>query len=249
MASVTSIPPEALEWLIGPERTSVLLVGASGGYASLLARAGHSVTVVDSDPAMLTQFAYSIPRVHTVAAKAESLPFDPKYFSVVLAIQNFHTFAPGLALEEWARVLRDEGRVAMAYITRDDSVPWVKKLKRIVQAHLPEAMTSEYGADMLSALKDSAYFPHIEKKSYRLWLPSTRAQLQDNARHASGAESLSEADLGSMLDEIGQLYDEYARVPDPLQLPYQILCIRAQVDHSTLSASLIPGDDALSISL
>jgi len=249
MASVTSIPPEAFEWLIGPERTSVLLVGAAGGYASLLARAGHAVTVVDPDPAMLTQFTYSNPRVHAVAAKAESLPFDPQYFSVVLAIQNVHTFAPGLALGEWARVLREEGRVGVAYISRDDSVPLVKKLKRIVQARLPEAMTSEYGADMVSALADSAYFPHPEKKSYRLWLPSTRAQLQDSARHASGAESLSEADLDSMLDEIGQLYDEYDRIPDPLQLPYQILCIRAQVDHSTITDSLIPGDDSLSISL
>jgi len=249
MASVTSIPPEALEWLVGPERASVLLVGASGGYASVLARAGHSVTVVDSDPAMLKQFSYSFPRVHTVVAKAESLPFDPKIFSAVLSIQNFHTFAPGLALGEWARVLREEGRVGIAYIMRDDSVPWVKKLKKIVQARLPEAMTSEYGADAVSAFSGSVFFPHIEKKSYRLWLPSTRAQLQENARHATGAESLSEADLDAMLDEIGELYDEYARVPDPLQLPYQILCIRAQVDHSTLSATLIPGNDSLSISL
>ena len=249
MASVTTIPPEALEWLIGPERASILLVGASGGYASVLARAGHSVTVVDSDPATLTQFSYSFPRVHTVAAKAESLPFDPKIFSAVLAIQNFHTFAPGLALGEWARVLREEGRVGIAYILRDDSVPWVKKLKKIVQARLPEAMISEYGADALSALSHSVYFPQVEKKSYRLWLPSTRTQLQDNARRASGAESLPEPDLSAMLDEIGELYDQYARVPDPLQLPYQILCIRAQVDHSKLTTSLIPGDDGLSISL
>ena len=248
MASVTTIPPEALEWLIGPERATILLVGASG-YASVLSRAGHSVTVVDADPAALTQFSYSIPRVHTVAAKAECLPFDPKIFSVVLAIQNFHTFAPGLALGEWARVLSEGGRVGVAYIMRDDSVPWVKKLKRIVQARLPEAMTGEYGADAVSALSDSEYFPHMEKKSYRLWLPATRAQLQDNARHAAGAELLPEADLTSMLDKIGELYDEYARVPDPLQLPYQILCIRATVDHSQLTASLIPGDDGLSISL
>jgi len=248
MASVTSIPPEALEWLTGPERASVLLVGASQ-YASVLARAGHSVTVVDADPATLTQFAFSFPRVHTVAAKAESLPFDPKIFSVVLAIQNFHTFAPGLALGEWARVLREEGRVGVAYIMRDDSVPWVKKLKRIVQARLPEAMTSAYEADVVSAFSGSVYFPRIEKKSYRLWLPSSRAQLQDSARHAPGAEFLAQPELDSMLDEIGQLYDEYARVPDPLQLPYQILCVRAQVDHSSLTASLIPGDDGLSISL
>jgi len=249
MAPVTTIPPEALEWLIGPERGSVLLVGTSGGYASVLSHAGYSVTVIDPDPDRLTPLSYVFPRVHTVAAKAEALPFDPKYFSVVLSIQNFHTFAPGLALGEWARVLREEGRVGVAYILRDDSVPWVKKLKKIVQARLPDAMAAEYGADAVSALSGSAYFPVVEKKSYRLWIPSTRVQLQDNARHATGAEFLPQADMDAMLDEIGALYDEYARVPDPLQLPYQILCIRAEVDHSALTTSLIPEEDGLSISL
>lgn len=249
MASVTMIPPEALEWLTGPERASVLFLGASDAYVTILARAGHAVTVVDEDPAALSQFSYHYPRVQTVAAKAEALPFDPGYFSIVLAIQNFHTFAPGLALGEWARVLRPDGRIGLAYLTRDDSVPWVEKLKRIVQKALPEAMRGDHGVESVSALTASAYFPRVEKKSYRLWVPSTRAQLQESARHAPGAEDLASADLDAMLDQIGQLYDEYARVPDPLQLPYQIQCWRAQVDQSTLAPSLIPGDEGLSISL
>jgi len=249
MASVTMIPPAALEWLTGPERASILLVGAAGGYASLLARAGHAVTVVDHDIAALTPLESYYPRIHTVAARAESLPFDPSYFSAVLAIQNFHTFAPGLALGEWARVLRPDGRIGLAYLTRDDSVPWVKKLRRIVQGTLPEAMTSDYGVDSVAALDGSTYFPTVETKTYRLWVPSTRAQLQESARRAPGADQMEEDEISAMLDQIGELYDEYARVPDPLQLPYQIQCWRAQVDQSKLTKPLIPGDDGLSISL
>ena len=249
MAPVTTIPPAALEWLTGTERASVLLVGASGGYAAMLARAGHSVTVVDRDVDALTAITRLSGVIHVVAARGESLPFDPRLFSSVLAIQNFHTFAPGLALGEWARVLRPHGRVGLAYLTRDDSVPWVKKLRRIVQSTLPDAMTSDYGVDSVDRLNGSAYFLHTETVSFRLWVPSTRAQLQDSARHATGAEGLDPADMESMLDQIGALYDEYARVPDPLMLPYKIQCWRAEVDQSMLGPTLIRGDEGLSISL
>ena len=34
--------------------------------------------------------------------------------------------------------------------------------------------------------------------------------------------------------EVGALYDDYARVPDPLMLPFQTSCWRAEVDHSKL---------------
>jgi len=249
MASVTSIPREALEWLSGTERASILLIGASEGYATTLARMGHSVTVVDENHTVLSRLAIWHQGIHVVAAKAESLPFDPSYFQVVLAIQNLHTFAPGLALAEWARVLRPEGWVGLAYRSRDDSVPWVKKLKRIVQSHCPEAMTSEYAGQSASALEASAYFPRVETTSYRAWIPSTRAELQESARHAPGADELDEDELATMLDEIGGLYDDYARVPDPLLLPYKIECWRAKVDQSTLTTLLIPGDNGLSISL
>jgi len=249
MASISTIPPEALRWLAGDQQVSILLVGASGVYASHLADAGHSVTVVDRDPRELRSIADQRPEIHIVAAHAESLPFDPCNFSTVLAIQNFHTFAPGLALSEWARVLRSQGWIGLAYLSRDDSVPWVKRLKRIVQSYLPGAMTGDHGASSVSALFESAFFPYIEEATFRMWMPSTRAQLQDSARQAVGVEDLEQSRLDAMVEEIGLLYDEYARVPDPLLLPYQIECWRAEVDQSTMMTSLIPGDDGLSISL
>ena len=249
MASVTAIPPAVLEWLTGSERTSVLLIGAGGNHAPLLARAGHVVTVADPDPTVLSLLAAHRSWIHVVAARGDALPFDPCCFSVVLAIQNFHTFAPGLALSEWARVLKPQGRIGLAYLTRDNSVPWVQKLRRIVQAYLPTAMTSDHGVESAAALDGSSYFRQLEKMSHRLWMPSTRSQLQSSARQAPGAEDLTAEQLEAMLEQIGQLYDEYARVPDPLQLPYQIQCWRARVDQTELTSSLIPGDDGLSISL
>ena len=45
---------------------------------------------------------------------------------MVTSSQNLHKFAPGLALSEIARVLRPGGHLAVAYNTRDDTVPWVR---------------------------------------------------------------------------------------------------------------------------
>jgi len=241
------MPSAALDWLAGPEPAPILVVGATGGYAGLLARAGHTVTVVDADPSALQGLADQ--GLHAAAAKAEALPFDPCYFSAVVAIQNFHTLAPGLALSEWARVLAPGGKIGLAYLTRDDSVPWVRKLRRIVQAHLVDAMTSDYGTGSISALTGSAYFPKVESASFRVWVPSTRQQLQDSASTAAGADALEPSELALMLNEIGELYDEYARVPEPMLLPYQVQCWRAEVDHSSMTTALIPGHDGLSISL
>jgi len=247
MASVTAFPPAALEWLTGHERTSVLLVGASAAHASALARAGHAITVVDPDRAALVRTRRSW--IHVAVARPEALPFSPRSFAVVVAIQNFHTLAPGLALGEWARVLKGDGRIAIAYFSRDDSVPWVKKLKAIVQTRLPDAMATDHGPESVSALHGSVYFPAVETTTFRLWTPSTRAQLQDMVRHAAGADQLDEATMTGLLDEVGALYDEYARAPEPLQLPYRVQCWRAQVDQTHLAAELIPGDHGLSITL
>jgi len=236
MASVSALPRAALEWLVGTTRGSILMVGASESYASVLTRAGHSVTVIDPDEKATAQLSAQRFWVHVAVARAEALPFDPSCFSTVLAIQSFHTVDAKRALPQWARALNEGGRVALVYVIRDDSVPWVKKLKGIVQSHLPQAMTSDYGTESVSGLEDSIYFPRIEKTSFRLWVPSTRAQLQESARQAPGAAELPPEELALMLDEIGRLYDRYARAPEPMLLPYQILCWRAQVERVELSS-------------
>ncbi|MCL2482215.1 MAG: class I SAM-dependent methyltransferase [Propionibacteriaceae bacterium] len=249
MASVSMIPRAALEWLVGVERSSILLMGAAGGYPLTLVRAGHAVTVVDTDAALLKAVAARHVMLHTVVAKGESLPFDPCCFSTVLSIQNFHEYSTAQALGAWARVLRPHGRIGVAYVTRDDSVPWVKKLRRIVQSRLPGAMINDYGVESVAALQGSTYFPRPQQMTFRMWVPSTRAQLQDSARRAAGAEDLEEDQITQMLEEVGQLYDEYARPPDPLMLPYQMQCWRAEVDQATLTTTLRRRDSGLSISL
>jgi SAM-dependent methyltransferase len=242
MASRLVVPPAAVEWLVGEKPATVLVIGASGGYAGLLLGAGHDVSVVDRDFVRVTSLLAryeSFPNLHVAVGRGEALPFDPGIFDVVVSIQNFHTMAPGLALSEWARVLKPGGWVALAYIKRDDSIPWVKKLAQLIHSKLPNAMRGDYGDDAMAGLDDSPYFPAAESRSFRLWAPCSRAQLQAQARHAAGADNLNAVELDYLVDEIGRLYDTYARVPDPLQLPYTLVGRRGLVDHSELTATVV----------
>ena len=51
-----------------------------------------------------------------------------------------------------------------------------------------------------------------------------------------------------LLAEVGQLYDSSARAPDPLLLPFQASCWRAEVDHSRMAIE-DDWDDVLQIAL
>jgi len=240
---------EALNWLTGAERGNVLLVGASVNYGPALARAGNAVTVIDPNLKAVRMTTGAWSRIRGVVGTSEELPFDPRLFSAVVSVQNFHTLNLGVTLAECARVLRPQGRIGVAYVIRDDSVPWVKKLKKIVHQYLPNAMTNDQGTASVSALYESGYFPRVDTTSFRLWVPSTRTQLQNSARGAPGADQLDDAEREDMVNEIGKLYDSYARVPDPMMLPYQIKCWRAQVDQSNITAPLVQEDEGLSIAL
>jgi SAM-dependent methyltransferase len=177
------------------------------------------------------------------------MPFDAQQFDRVMCPQNLHTFAPGLVLAEIARVLAPGGRLCLTYLTRDDSVPWVKRLVAAVRAHLPTAMTGAYGEESISSVEQSDYFPAVEAHTNRVWIPCSRTNLVDMALAATGADALDAGHRADLASAVGAVYDASARPPEPLQLPYRLACWRATVDHSELSKPLPETDDALHISL
>jgi SAM-dependent methyltransferase len=239
----------AVDWLAGGSQGPTLILGrASAAFASGL-RGRHRLTLVDRDRDAVSELLRRAPSGLPMVAAAEALPLAPCSFDRVLLAQNFHTFAPGLALSEFARVLRPGGRLGIAYTVRDDSVPWVKRLVTLVRRYDPEAMAGAYGTDSLQALTDSAYFPQIETRSFRRWVPITRPGLVDLVARTSSARRLDEDTRAALLAEVGAVYDNSARPPEPLLLPYRISCWLAEVDHTELTAPLDLPDEGLRIPL
>jgi hypothetical protein len=63
------------------------------------------------------------------------------------------------------------------------------------------------------------------------------------------AQQLDDATRDALLADVAALYENAARPPEPLLLPYRVLCWRAQVDHTELTAPLDLPDDGLQIQL
>jgi len=237
----TGFPATADAWLVpGPCR--VLAIGrASASAAVRLRRAGCEVTLVEKDPAALASLEGRLGDVSVLAGSADALPLRPAGFDVVLIHQGLHLVAPGLALAEFARVLAPGGRLALAYTTRDDSVPWVRRLARILQSFDPELMT---GRDVASvaALDGCGYFPEVENRDFRMWVPVSRDEMLAMVRRSPRLAGLPHAESVRLESLVAEVYDSSARQPEPLALPYAVQCWRAEVCQDEFTSRLIDVD-------
>ena len=226
-------PDAAAAWMVAEDRSRVLDLGSgSGGFAVMLQGAGHEVFCLDRAVDRVAGLPDRLgSRLH-VAGRVESLPFLSCDFDVVTAAATLHRFAPGLALTE----------------IRDDTVPWVRRLSGILQQADPEAMRGDFGADSVNQLADSPYFLRLERRNFRNWVPITRPQLLAMVERRPAVRTLEAWRRDELLAEVGQLYDGSARAPDPLLLPFQASCWRAEVDHSRMAIE-DDWDDVLQIAL
>ena len=222
--------------MAGAEPMRVLDLGAGhGGFAAMLSDAGHEVFCIDRTVELVAGLPARLGTHRHVVGRVESLPFLSCHFDVVTAAQTLHHFAAGLPLSEIARVLKPGGQLAIAYNTRDDTVPWVRRLIALMREADPESMRGDYGEDSVEKVAESPYFGLFERRNFRNWMPITRDGLISMVERRPAVGQLNPTARDRLLREVGGLYDSSARRPDPLMLPFQTSCWRVEVDHSKLA--------------
>jgi SAM-dependent methyltransferase len=222
--------------MAGPEPMRVLDLGAGhGGFAAMVSDAGHEVFCIDRTVELVAGLPARLGTHRHVVGRVESLPFLSCHFDVVTAAQTLHHFAAGLPLSEIARVLKPGGQLAIAYNTRDDTVPWIRRLIALMREADPESMRGDYGEDSVEKVAESPYFGLFERRNFRNWMPITRDGLISMVERRPAVGQLNPTARDRLLREVGGLYDSSARRPDPLMLPFQTSCWRVEVDHSKLA--------------
>lgn len=216
-------PPEAAPWLVGRRAVSVLELGAGTGRLTTdLVALGHDVVATDPLPEMLRLLSTRLPDVRTTVASAEDLPLPDRSVDVVVSAQAFHWFDPARALPEIARVLRPGGQVALVWNDRDERIPWVRRLGRVIG-------NAQQQLDPTHTLLGSGLFGFVESTTMRHWQQVDRELLRDLVRSRSNVAVMSDSERTRVLAEVDALYDEYGRGADGMRLPYVTRCYRAVV--------------------
>lgn len=218
-----SYPREAVEWLTGRVPATVVELGAgTGKLTDRLVEAGHDVLATDPLDEMLAHLRLRHPGLRVVNATAEAIPAATRSVDTVVAAQAFHWFDHERALREVARVLKPEGRIALVWNQRDERIPWVRRLGRLIGSQ-------DQDVDPTEVLVSSKLFGYVEEETFRFWQPLRRTELRDLALSRSNVAVLDPMAQERLLRKVGELFDEYQTGPDGLLLPYRTLCFRAVV--------------------
>ncbi|MGH3412851.1 MAG: class I SAM-dependent methyltransferase [Marmoricola sp.] len=218
-----SYPAEAATWLTGHGRHVVLDLGAgTGKLTRVLADAGHRVYATDPSVEMLAHLRRAAPEAHATVGTAEQIPVASRSIDVVVCAQAFHWFDHEAALPEIARVLRPGGCLALVWNQRDEGIPWVRKLGRLIG-------TEGQDEDLVKPLRETPYFGFVEERQFRIWQKLDRDTLMDLVRSRSYIAVMPEDERAALLTEVGSLYDDYGRGHDGMLLPYLTNCYRAVV--------------------
>ena len=252
--SQPAFPQAALDWLAPVDADGrplpaprVLLLGrAVAPLATALDRRGARLVACDTSRAGVRTLLNRAPRALPTVADPERLPFTPMAFDAVHVHQSLHTLSAA-ALASIARVLAPGGHLAVSYTVRDDSVPWVRRLTALLRDVDPQAMAGAYGTDSIDRLEASPHYAAVAERGHRLWVPISRVDLLGMV--AKRFPDLEQDRLSRLMADVGDLYETSARVPEPLLLPYRVVCWRALVDHSEFTSQLAPPEDGVRIRL
>jgi SAM-dependent methyltransferase len=143
-------PPAAVEAILreaaaGPGRTLLELGAGTGKLTRALVGSGARVVALEPVAGMRAVLAEVVPEAEIVDAVAEDVPLPAASADAVVAAQAFHWFDPERATAEIARVLRPGGLVALLWNRRDERVPWVAALSRLLDAHSAEVPRYQHG--------------------------------------------------------------------------------------------------------
>ncbi|MDZ5664093.1 class I SAM-dependent methyltransferase [Nocardioides sp. zg-1308] len=218
-----SYPVEAAAWLAGGEAKVVLELGAgTGKLTRQLVDQGHAVFATEPDEAMLAMLHERVPEVSAKVATAEEIPANDRSVDVVVVAQAFHWFDHEAALVEIARVLKPGGHLALVWNSRDERIPWVRRMGDILGRQDSNTSSAQH-------LAESELFGAMEEASFKHWQEVNRETVLDLARSRSSFATMDDAARERHLAELLAFYEDYGRGMDGMQVPYVTRCYRAAV--------------------
>ena len=180
---------------IGPGSRVLDMASGTGKLTRALVDAGATCVAAEPSASMRASFATVLP---TVA-------------------QAFHWFDTPEALEEFARVLRPGGGLALVWNERDESDPLVAELTRISKwdKHQPYPVGRDFGA----VVDASGRFGPVTRTRLTFVQPLDRIAFVEQVASRSYITVLPEDRRRAILDDVADLA---AGLDEPILLPYLV---------------------------
>ena len=201
-------PQEAIAWLVeqtglGPGRVVVDVGAGTGKLTRALERSGATLIAVEPIAGMREILARRVPRARLLDAVAEALPLADASIDAVAVGQAFHWFDGPRALDEFARVLRPDGRLALASNLRDRDDPLMVALEGIMEPYRRGAPSNH--AESPSAFGEEAPFEFEHSYTLPFVELRDRAELVDRIVSVSFIAALPNADKREVIDRVEAL--------------------------------------------
>lgn len=217
-------PVSCVDWLVGPEITSVVELGAGTGHFSrTLAEYVPELYAVEPDARMREIFRVTVPGVTILDGTAEKIPLDDHSVDAVVTKDAWHWFDPDSTPREIARVLRPGGRLGVLWNLRDDAVPWMERLFSVVDSdHDPRCLPGTF------VLPDDAGFAPPERQVVRWTRPMSPQDLVAMLGTYSMVLSMPESDRARLYDTSREFIDSHPQLTgrELIDVPFRTVCWR-----------------------
>ena len=220
-------PEPAVAWLaealgIGHGLAVVDLAAGTGKLTRQLLPFGAELVAVEPVAGMRARLATALPGVRVETGTAEALPLGDGVADAVVVGQAFHWFDGARALAEIHRVLRPGGGLGLIWNVRDESVPWVAELTRIIEPYrgdVPRYLSGRWR----EAFAATSLFQPLRQHSFSHAQRGDRAMVRDRMGSVSFVASLDEAVQAGVLAELDELLDNHPalRGRPTVTLPYR----------------------------
>lgn len=133
-----ALPDEFVSWLhLKPSSVVVDLAAGTGLATRTLERSGAHVIAVEPDAEMLSVLRERSPNINAREGTAEHIPLDDNSVDAVVIVSAWHWMDPDTAFREIARVLHDDGTLAIAWNGANYLAPGVSDLWSLRQSTDP----------------------------------------------------------------------------------------------------------------
>ncbi|MBW4533588.1 MAG: class I SAM-dependent methyltransferase [Pleurocapsa minor HA4230-MV1] len=214
-----SYPSEAIDCILAGLDTSGIAadIGAGTGISSrLLADRGVKVIAIEPNAAM-KQAAESHPLVEFGDGNAEATKLSDNSVDLVTCFQSFHWFNPEPVLQEFARILKPKGVLAVVWNNRDREDNFTREYSHLIQVASNNQSELRYGTQRF--LHEPELFAPVRHEIFPYYQGLNREALIGRAMSTSYIPKQGEI-ATKFIQDLEQLYEQHKNSNGLVYLKY-----------------------------